>query len=141
MRYPSYESRKEHEYYHSNASSSPSSSTSLSPSLLHQLVIKEAKDNEVDDPNEKNSPESRSNKKLRKWKKQHQLKQKRLKPRASEQTNIEFTLADWQCVLGIMALKQSCVMSTPTHQNGFSFMPNYAMSFNNYPTTQNVPLI
>jgi hypothetical protein len=120
MRYPSYESRREHEYYHCHTPISRDSSTSSTPSLYYQPTLKEGIDTETEDSSNEDNivGKFQLNMKLKKWKKQphQQLRPRRLKRSMWSDKDSEFTLADWQCVLAIMALKQTYAMSTSTPQ-------------------------
>jgi hypothetical protein len=116
MRYPSYESRKEHEYFHCSMPTSGTSSTSSTPSLFHNSPLRGAINNvDTEDPIEEEETLSRYNKKLSKFKRNstYQSRWKRTKQHIWPEQDAEFTLADWQCVLAIVALKRSYEVSTP----------------------------
>jgi hypothetical protein len=106
---------------------SSDSSAPSTPTIYHQPIIKEAAGTEIEEPNEDRLAIS-PYKKIRKWKKQqyHQFKQKRSKLNMWPEKNSEFTLADWQCVLAIMALKQTYTISTSTHK-----VPPFCMPMSN----------
>lgn len=125
MRYPSYESRKEHEYYHCSMPTSGSSSNSSTPSLFHNSPLRGAISNlETDDPIEEEQTLSPSSKKLSKFKRNasYQSRWKRAKQHVWPEQDAEFTLADWQCVLAIVALKRSYEASTPAPSASSSHM-------------------